>query len=75
MPTYQLKPGQDDFDVVDGPAAGKTFRRGRTYDKIPANEKHRFEPVKQAKRPVAPPAAKPEKATPATDKKTMEKEK
>jgi hypothetical protein len=45
---YRLKKGQESFEVVDGPAAGMKFKRGREYDTIPTGEKHRFEIVKTA---------------------------
>jgi hypothetical protein len=46
---YRLKPGQEAFDVVDGPAAGLKFLRGKAYDgkTIPKTEAWRFEPVPQ----------------------------
>lgn len=40
---YRLKPGQESFQVVDGPYAGKTFERGKVYTDIPPEEKSRFE--------------------------------
>jgi hypothetical protein len=54
---YRLKQGQESFEVVDGPAEGLRFQRGKVYDgkQIPKTEAWRFEKV---------PAAKPEK-TPA----------
>lgn len=33
------------FEMTDGPMAGRTFERGKTYDEIPANMADRFEPV------------------------------
>lgn len=44
---YQLKPGQETFQVIDGPLAGTTYHRGRRYAEIPDVEKHRFEVVKK----------------------------
>lgn len=62
---YRLKRGQETFTVVDGPDAGKTFKRGREYDRIPDAEKHRFEKVPEAKAPAA--------EKPQEDKKTRKK--
>jgi len=48
---YRLKPGQDSFDVVDGPLAGARFTREWAYtaDEIPKNERHRFEVIPASK--------------------------
>jgi len=43
-----------DFKVVNGPLAGRSYKRGQTYDEIPAELADQFEPVK-------PPAAAPNK--------------
>ena len=43
---YKLKPGIESFEVVDGAFAGKRFLRGKVYEKIPPEEKDRFEQVK-----------------------------
>ena len=43
---YKLKPGVESFEVVDGPFAGKKFLRGKVYEKIPPEEKKKFEQVK-----------------------------
>lgn len=42
---YQLKPGQDSFEIVDGPSAGQKFRRDRLYDpaQVPPEFADRFE--------------------------------
>lgn len=52
---YRLKPGQECFTVVDGPDEGLTFVKGRTYEKVPAGEAHRFEkvPVSKTRKPQA----------------------
>lgn len=42
---YRLKQGQESFQVVDGPYAGKTFDRGKPYTDIPPEEKRRFEKI------------------------------
>ena len=66
---YQLKPGQETFQVIDGPLAGSTYHRGRRYAEIPDVEKHRFEIVMV---PVAEPAPL---AVESTDKKPVTREK
>lgn len=45
MKAYRLKPGQEAFQVVDGPCEGVTFRPGMTYHEIPPREAGRFEEV------------------------------
>lgn len=40
---YRLKKGVAEFDVVDGPFAGRGYRRGRLYERIPPGEAHKFE--------------------------------
>lgn len=53
MKQYRLKPGQESFEVVDGPYANKKFKKGQVYTDIPPHELKRFEEVKPPK-----PAAK-----------------
>lgn len=61
---HRLKNGQDTFTVVDGPDAGKTFKRGVEYEAIPPGEEHRFEKVSKPA-PKASPAITPDpKPTP-----------
>jgi hypothetical protein len=48
---YQLKKNVAEFDVVDGPCAGRKYRRGTPYAEIPPQEAHKFEIVEAA--PVA----------------------
>ncbi len=43
---YRLKDTVPEFEVVDGPLAGRIFRHGETYTEIPPQEKTRFEKVK-----------------------------
>jgi len=50
---FRLKKGQETFQVVDGPDAGKTFKKGVVYDKAPAGYETRFE-KKKIQQPVAP---------------------
>ena len=52
MTRYRLKPGQESFEVVDGPSAGKKFLRGQTYMEIPAEYRKRFEPAVPPVQPI-----------------------
>ncbi len=45
MAQYKLKPNQPDFEVVDGPMAGRKFVAGQTYTEIPPQEKNKFEKI------------------------------
>lgn len=56
---HRLKKGQEAFEVVDGPMAGRKFRPGEVYAEIPAQEKRRFEAVRPK------PAARTKAAAPA----------
>lgn len=56
---YQLKKGQEGFEVVDGPDAGKTYQRGQSYPKAPSGYENRFEkisPGKKTQKPTKAPA-------------------
>ena len=48
---YRLKPGKENFDMVDGPFAGKRYRQGKIYQKedIPETEMHKFEEAQSSK--------------------------
>ncbi len=39
---YTLKPNVPDFEVVDGPMAGRKFEAGKVYKEIPPQEAHKF---------------------------------
>lgn len=41
---YKLKPNVPDFEVVDGPLAGRKYKAGQVYAEIPAKESHKFDP-------------------------------
>ncbi|MDG6005551.1 MAG: hypothetical protein E3K29_06840 [Candidatus Brocadia sp.] len=41
---YRLKPNVPDFEVVDGPYAGRKYTSGQIYNEIPAEERHKFDP-------------------------------
>ncbi len=72
---FKLKPGQETFQVVDGPDTGKTFERGRVYETIPAGEEHRFEKVRKPV-PKAEPVKTPDpKKDPKTDQKKVKENK
>ena len=55
MSYYRLKQGVEGFDVVDGPLAGRQYRKGVVYDEIPPGDAAKFKevrdtaPVKSAK--------------------------
>ena len=51
MSKYKLKPGFEAFDVVDGPLAGRKFKRGVLYSEIPENEASKFEEVQEEIKP------------------------
>jgi hypothetical protein len=44
---YRLKPGQESFDIVDGPHAGARFKREGAYSakEIPATEMKKFKVI------------------------------
>lgn len=54
---YQLKPGQEAFEVVDGPMAGRCFAPGKIYNQIPKSEARRFAKVTETEPEAS--AAKP----------------
>ncbi len=49
MTQYKLKKGIENFDVVDGPFAGRKFVRGKAYGEVPPEEKRKFEEIKPIK--------------------------
>ena len=68
MNTFILKPGQEAFEIVDGPGAGKKFERGREYDEaaIPASVlKARFVKVEVPAKAEAPAEAEIKDEEPA----------
>ncbi len=42
---YRLKPTQAEFEMVDGPFAGRKFKQGESYKDIPPDYADRFESV------------------------------
>lgn len=53
MKQYRLKKGQESFQVVDGPLAGRKFLKGQVYAEIPPGEKGRFEEIRPKPFPVS----------------------
>ena len=44
---YKLKKNVADFDVVDGPFAGRKFRAGAAYAEVPPEHISKFEPARK----------------------------
>jgi hypothetical protein len=63
---FTLKDGVQGFTVIDGPMAGKSFKKGKFYGEIPPQEAAKFEEVKAQGASAS--AEVGRKATPATDK-------
>lgn len=40
---YKLKPNAADFEVVDGPFAGRKYKDGQVYSEIPPEERLKFD--------------------------------
>ena len=49
---FRLKKGQESFQVVDGPDAGRTFERDVEYHQPPVGHDHLFEPVRTNPKPA-----------------------
>jgi hypothetical protein len=43
-----LKAGHPDFEIVDGPLAGRKFKAGEIYPEPPCGWQHWFEPAEKA---------------------------
>ena len=54
MKQYVLKEGVQDFTVIDGPMAGKSFKAGVIYDEIPPQEAAKFVIIPEAPAEDAP---------------------
>ena len=54
---YRLKQNVENFEVVDGPFAGRGYVSGETYAEIPSAEAARFEKIREEK-PAEPDRAK-----------------
>ena len=65
MTQYKLKKGIENFEVVDGPFAGRTFVRGKEYGQVPSEEKRKFEEIRNQKSEV-----RDQPATLTADKKS-----
>jgi len=46
---YKLKKGFENFQVVDGPFAGRKFEKGKEYDEVPPDEAKKFEKIRPPK--------------------------
>lgn len=44
---YKLKPGQENFTVMSGKDEGRSFVRGREYDRVPDGYADKFEAMKK----------------------------
>ena len=53
MAEFKLKPGQERFQVVEGPCANRCYLPGVVYKEIPENEANRFEEILSVAAPVA----------------------
>ena len=42
---YKLKANVENFEVVDGPLAGRKFRGGEVYQEVPPQDAGRFEEI------------------------------
>lgn len=50
MTAFRLKKGEESFEVVDGPHAGKKFKRGVIYPDRPYQLRGHFEEVPAAEK-------------------------
>lgn len=68
MSGYKLRAGHPEFEIVDGPQAGRRFVRGEIYPEPPAGHEHAFEPAEKAAAvvPLARPA-RPARRPPVDD--------
>jgi len=68
MALYKLKPGQEAFQVVDGPCEGRSYQPGVVYTEadIPPQEAKRFQEILEQSdsAPVAETKPKAKKETP-----------
>jgi len=60
---WKLKAGEPNFDIVDGPFAGRQFRAGVNYAEIPPGEQNRFEKVEEVEKSWRPWTARTTKNT------------
>lgn len=49
---YRLKKGEENFEIVDGPDAGKKFERGKVYAERPYVLRGRFEEIPEETPPA-----------------------
>ena len=52
--SYKLKPGQENFEMVDGPYAKRMYEKGCAYSvtDIPETEIHRFSEINETQLPL-----------------------
>lgn len=62
MADYKLKPGQEQFQVVDGPYEGRRYQPDMVYQDIPPEEAHRFDLVETEAATAAPAPTRKTKA-------------
>lgn len=62
---FTLKKTEPDFEMVDGPFAGRKFRAGESYAEVPPAEKRRFEAV--AAEPISAPTGQDSAEGPAKE--------
>ena len=55
---YKLKPSSPEFEVVDGPLAGRKFKRGEVYAEVPPQYADRFDPTDRTLKSVPKEGAK-----------------
>jgi len=70
---YKLKPGQEEFTIVDGPLEGMNYKKGVEYPTAPQGYEGRFEyqePVTVTSTVPQPRAAKLKDAVDNTEKST-----
>lgn len=72
----RLLPNQPEFELVDGPLAGRQFTRGKDHPEIPPEMAHRFEdapvPAPAVEQPLAARARRPTPAPQAETAQHME---
>lgn len=49
---YKLKPNVPDFEVVDGPFAGRKYKAGNVYQEVPKEEIAKFIPIEEGQNEI-----------------------
>lgn len=47
MTQYRLKINVAEFEMVDGPLKGRSYKHGIVYDEIPPEESRKFDEIKE----------------------------